>query len=632
MRTEMAAMLGRALAAANLPVSVWVAQLGVRDELRVAASERDAAAPEGAVPVFLYGHHAIVGPMPPAGEACSRCLARRWQSVRAADLRDALELGGQTWAVGASPFLTPVAADAVAAVIGAHVAGAGTPEQARTADVYQVDLESLQVRRVPLLPDPECPCCGRRTAGSRSRARGKLQPAPQPAPGVFRLRDIDECPLDVQAFANPVCGALSGALLTDLVSTSTAAALGSFTLRSGPYLRETLYGGHADTYADSAKIAVLEGLERAAGLRAVGQTAAGRASLRELNRAGTEALDPRLCGLYSDEFYELNTHLSRFTPAEPINWVWGSSLRDGRALLVPEVIAYYHTQPAEARFVQETSNGCASGGCLAEAVFFGLMEAIERDAFLIAWYGQASLPEIDPSSSARAATRQMVDRLAMYRYQARFFDARITFSIPVVTAVAVRQDGELGALAFGGGASLDPEEAMSAALREIATDAVKLPSRTRADEPRLRAMVDDFDKVLGLHDHPLLYGLPEMKRHAAFLLDSGGLPESMRDRFVRRRPAPPVSTDLLADLETCAAELIATGLDIVVVDQTMPEERELGLHTVKVIVPGLVPIDFGWQRQRAPLMSRVRTALRASGHHERDLTPADLNPAPHPFP
>lgn len=71
---------------------------------------------------------------------------------------------------------------------------------------------------------------------------------------------------------------------------------------------------------------------------------------------------------------------------------------------------------------------------------------------------------------------------------------------------------------------------------------------------------------------------------------------------------------------------------MVVVDQTLPEQRALGLHTVKVLVPGLIPIDFGWSRQRARHMPRTRTALREAGLRDTDLTADGLNPAPHPFP
>lgn len=76
----------------------------------------------------------------------------------------------------------------------------------------------------------------------------------------------------------------------------------------------------------------------------------------------------------------------------------------------------------------------------------------------------------------------------------------------------------------------------------------------------------------------------------------------------------------------------AAGFDVIVVDQTMPEQRELGLTTVSVIVPGLLPIDFGWTRQRALDMPRLRTALGAAGLRPGELTDAELNLAPHPFP
>jgi ribosomal protein S12 methylthiotransferase accessory factor len=43
----------------------------------------------------------------------------------------------------------------------------------------------------------------------------------------------------------------------------------------------------------------------------------------------------------------------------------------------------------------------------------------------------------------------------------------------------------------------------------------------------------------------------------------------------------------------------ATGSDVVVVDQTTPDQVLPGLRTVRVLAPGLPPIDFGWRRQRA---------------------------------
>ncbi|WP_078843725.1 TOMM precursor leader peptide-binding protein [Streptomyces albus] len=599
-------------------------------------------APAGPVPVRFYGHLAVVGPLPPgaggspraAGAAgpCARCLDRRWQAVRSVALREALELGSGTRAAGAWPYLTPFTADALAALTAARLGGAG-PRGGAFPAVHLVDLRTLSVRHYPLVPDPECPRCGRAEEDTPEAAVLTLRPAPKHRPGSFRVRDIRDYELPAEPYANPVCGSLGPSVVHDIASPSTSAAIGCFSMRSGEYLRETFWGGHADSYARSVRIGVLEGLERYAGMRSRAKPAQLRDSLDGLRARGVRALDPRTCGLYSEEFHRANPRVTPFSPGREIPWVWGYSLRDGDPVLVPEVLTYYHAPGLENRFVQESSNGCASGGCLEEAVYCGLMEVVERDAFLLTWYGRAALPEIDPRTSARAETRQMVDRLEMYGYEARFFDTRISFPIPVVTGVAVRPDGGIGRMCFGAGAGLDPEAALAGALCEIATDAVNLQGRTERDWERLSAMARDFAKVEALHDHPLAYGVPEMGDHARFLLGEPGAPRPpMRSLTDLQREVPPVSADLLDDLRTCVDAVTGAGFDVIVVDQTMPEQRGLGLTTVSVLVPGLLPIDFGWTRQRALGMPRLRTALREAGLCDRDLVPADFNPAPHPFP
>ncbi|MGW3246229.1 TOMM precursor leader peptide-binding protein [Streptomyces sp. NPDC001070] len=607
-----------------------VTLLGFRDEQEVPAGE---GRRHPGTPVHLYGHHALVGPGPGTDgtAACTRCLARRWQAVRPGILRDALELGSATGATGPWPFTTAFAMDAVAALVAAagrrSAAGA---DGGRHPVVHLLDLESLEVNRAVVVPDAECPECDRRVPDSPEAATIAVRSVPKADPSGFRSRPIEAYDLPLEAFVNPVTGMLGPSVAPDLTSASTASTVGAFTLRSGSYLRESYWGGHTGSYARSVRVGVLEGMERLAGMRARGKRTTVVAPLTEL---GDDAIDPRTCGVYSDVFYRAQRVVRPFAPDRPIPWVWGYSLRDRRPLLVPEVLAYYHAPGGlENRFVQESSNGCASGGSLEEAVLFGLMEAVERDAFLIAWYAGLALPEIDPATSTRAATRHMVDRLAMYGYRARFFDTRITFPVPVVTAVAERVDGGTGALCFGAGAAWDPEAALAAGLSEIATDAVKLRRRTERDHDRLAAMAADFGTVHVLHDHPLMYGLPEMARHAAFLLDGRGRPGTPPLAVADLRTGRPPAADLREDLDAAVAAVTAHGFDVVVVDQTMPEQRDVGLHTASVLVPGLIPIDFGWHRQRALHMPRLRTAPREAGFADRDLRTAELNLAPHPFP
>ncbi|CAM5289035.1 hypothetical protein SHIRM173S_07445 [Streptomyces hirsutus] len=456
---------------------IGVGALGVRDAF---AGTGDL--PDDVLPVHLYGRQAVIGPWPAEGRAgCAVCLRRRWQGVRSVGLREGLELRGGTREAGPWPYPVPFAVQAVATLI-ARLAAAGPDRDAPFPDVWLMDLEDLTTRHHPLVPEPDCPRCGTPEPVTAESAALSLRPAPKYRPGVGRVRPLDDYGLRVDAFANPHWGAIGPSVVCDVTSPTTSATVGCFSSRSGDYLRETFWGGHADTYHDSTRIGVLEGLERFAGMRARGRAVTLTAALDDL---GPDAVDPRETGLYTDDFHRANPWVPPFAPDRAIPWVWGWSLRNGRPRPVPEILAFYHKPGIEHRFVQESSNGCASGGSLEEAVLSGLMEALERDAFLLAWHGMQPLREIDPSTSADPRTRFMVDRMAMYGYRARFFDTRITFPVPVVTGVAERFDGGPARMCFGAGASLDPEAALAAALCEIATDSVQPAAPLRAQRGRV---------------------------------------------------------------------------------------------------------------------------------------------------
>jgi ribosomal protein S12 methylthiotransferase accessory factor len=631
--TEPGAVLERELGAVlGRDVDIDVGFLGWRDELTAPARPVSGRA---CLSVRLYGSLALLGPLQRDGRGrpCGQCLRRRWQVVQNKDLRDALELGGTTSEAGATPYLTRFARQAIAGQARLLAADAGEPAwPSGCARIVVLDLSTLRTGSVPLAADPECPSCAEVTADCRERALITLEPGLKPTPETFRLRDLDDLELDEKLFVNAACGVVGPDIVRDRTSTTTASASGRMDLRTETYLHQTSWGGHAFSYRDSSRIGILEALERYAGMRSRAKVTATRAAYADLAAGGTRALHPADSGLYPDDAYDrLIYPVERFREDRPISWVWGYSLRDREPLLVPEVLAYYHAAPLAERFVQDCSNGCASGSSLVEAVYFGLMELIERDAFLLVWYGGLPVPEIDAATSESPSARFLIDRLELNGYRARFFDARITFPVPVVVGVAERMDGGIGAMCFGAGASLTPEGALRAALVEIATDAAHLPWRTRFHRSRLLPMVDDFSRVEALHDHPMLYGLPEMAGHASFLLRPGER-RPMADLYPGAANLLKPSESLRGDVESCVAMLAEAGHDVIVVNQTLDLQRELGLHTVSVIVPGLLPIDFGWARQRAPYMPRMRTAPRAAGLVDRDLTLADLHLVPHPFP
>ncbi|WP_158645486.1 TOMM precursor leader peptide-binding protein [Stackebrandtia albiflava] len=582
----------------------------------------------GVTTVHLHGRDAYVLPAAESERPpCSLCFHRRWQALRQEEERDALELTGVSCSLSSAPWITPITLAALQTLVESarqdrpeHLPGAGS--------VRRLRLDNLATRTFPLLTEPDCPNCGVAPEGGPARAVVPMRPQPKPDADTFRVRHVRDYPIDIEAFANPVCGALGTQAPAAFDNPTTMPVTGYSFVRGAAHLYEFFWSGHADNVADSRLLAVLEGLERYAGLLSRGLPKPLWSALDDLD---APALDPRACTLYPKAFYDFNApYFTEFTPSLEIPWVWGRNLTTDESVLVPQRLVHYLDQTGPA-FVDECSNGCATGSCPEEAVFHGVMELIERDSFLLTWFAKHEAVEIDPRSSGALDIDLMVERMALEGFEVRMFDTRVDLPVPVVTAVAVRTDGKPGKLCFAAGSSMDPVQAMRAALCEIASYVPSFERRMSTGGDEARAMEAEFGLVRELKHHALLHGLDSMAVHSDFLLaNRRALP--MEEVYREWEATRPRNRDLTEDLRWIIDRLGQNGFALYAVDQTSPEQRDLGLSTYATVVPGLLPIDFGWHKQRAFHMERTLTAHRRAGLRDRDLTPAELNPVPHPFP
>jgi len=597
--------------------------------------KNEAPTTELAYPVRLYAGTALLGPLyrtDGSSRPCARCLERRWLALRPIEERKVLEDGADFVVLNDDPTLAPFVLEQLAQLVRAETA-AGLPAGA-VGRILELRFADLAVTRHDLLADSECERCATPAADTAELATMPLASRPKSHEAAYRGAKVADLALPMGAYVNEVCGALARQFLPVYQCSATLPVSGYFRVRSKYDYHEMWWSGQSQSVASSERYGLLEGLERYAGQFPRAKRATVRGSFNELT---PDALDPAVVGRYRPEFYE--SHPDFYEPFHrdtQLRWVWGYSHSEQRPMLVPEQLVYYLDRHPDKKFVQESSSGCASGTSPEEALLHGMLELIERDAFLLNWYAGAKLPEIDAASCEDEEIQFILDRVSRLGYRMRLFDMRVDIGVPAVMAVAERLDGGLGRLCFAAGASMDPIEAVRSAISETASYIPGMDERVETRLPELTEMVHDYGKVHELVQHALLYGLPEMAHLVDFLLADTAPARSVESLYAGWLAERPVTLDLADDVRFLLERIGAAGSDVVVVDQTCPEQHGAGIHTLAVITPGLIPIDFGWSRQRALDHPRLRAYLDrelAELHpREHGYGPTGLNPRPHPFP
>jgi ribosomal protein S12 methylthiotransferase accessory factor len=333
---------------------------------------------------------------------------------------------------------------------------------------------------------------------------------------------------------------------------------------------------------------------------------------------GPSAVEPSRFALFHERQYEQPEF--RFVPFRNdlrLRWARGWSLPGGEPALLPAQLVFMRPFRDDEPIIDvSTSNGVACAPTREAAVLGGLLEAIERDCFMITWYDRLSLPRLDWSRDAElVALERRYFAPSGLRYS--LLDASAFFAVPTFVGV-VRSEGVLG---VGAGCAATSREAWRKAMNEsfsvhrwLEDKLVEEPER----RPRTRDEIREFD------DHVLFYADPDHAAHAHFLDAS--------DETTDIRAVPEVGGDGPDDCVAALCDrLAARDASAHAADVTAPDVRAAGMHVVRVVCPELCALDvLGW----APHLGgrRILRAAHEAGLLPRPLRLDDLNPYPHPFP
>lgn len=577
---------------------------------------------------FVSFGEGIVGPLVQPGKpGCSHCSdIRRYMAMARRDRKEMREMHGRLKEDGGiqqDAWASHSGLLQLAHFIGAEVDRILQGNDARSeGQIGLINLKTLTSSWHTFLPVPLCPVCSGVPDDSEEAACISLQPSLKVSADSYRCRSLGELK---KMLVKDYLDHRTGLLNEKMVYLVPPFADVSVNL---PLLQgDEGTAGRTNSYEVSELTAILEGLERYCGLEPRGKRTVVYDSFINLK---DKALNPIKVGVHAKEQYEKTGFpFQPFDPERPMNWVWGYSFLENRSVLIPELLAYYSLGYEQQGFVYETSNGCALGGSMEEAIFYGIMEVVERDSFLMTWYAQLKLPRLDPSSADDQELQLMIDRMrAVAGYDLYLYNSTMENGIPSICAIAKNRKNKGLNLICAAGAHLDPMRAVKSAVHELAGMMLTLDEKFETNREKYLRMLQDASLVQQMDDHGMLNGLPQAEERFEFLLDDNRPLRTFAEEFNRQSN----HRDLTEDLKDILQVFRRLELDVIVVDQTTPELIRNGLYCVKVLIPGMLPMTFGQHLTRIVGLERVLKVPMELGYTTQPLTVEQLNPHPHPFP
>ncbi|MDR2374612.1 MAG: YcaO-like family protein [Bifidobacteriaceae bacterium] len=301
-----------------------------------------------------------------------------------------------------------------------------------------------------------------------------------------------------------------------------------------------------------------------------------------------------------------------------IHWAAGRSLLTGRGRFIPAPLVYLPYRPST---TAETlgysfSTGMSAAWRRDDACLGGLLELVERDAFVTAWMNRIPGAVLVPRPGSALANRVNAVE-ASGGGRVTMTDLTSDLGIPVVCCVLRRPAHDRAVIAVGLSCKMDYASACDKALCESVSEYERL--RTVLEDSHADNWVpgDAFCNVTDFDFHGRTYLDEKLHPQLDFLLGDG------TERVINGEFRNQTSADLFEAMRRVGPHVS----DIVAVDLTTRDVHELGVCVVKVFAPELVPLNAD---HRYPYLGHKRL-YTAGGRLATASVRANLNPYPHPF-
>lgn len=250
-----------------------------------------------------------------------------------------------------------------------------------------------------------------------------------------------------------------------------------------------------------------------------------------------------------------------------LDWVMAEDAADEKQYMVPANAVYHPFHPLEGvSLFKSSTNGLASGNVLEEAIFHGITEVVERDAWSIFEAKKDPKPEINCEEVENPLIQGILHKFKKAGVQVKLVD--LTADIKITTVAAVSDDPVLkdpALLTLGVGTHLDPEVAVIRAITEVAQSRATQIHGTREDTTRAIFMRKaGYERMKKINKH--WFGTSAKIIPLSQLKDKSG-------------------SSFKEDIETCINLINKNHVKkVLYVDLT---RKEIDVPVVRVIIPGM---------------------------------------------
>lgn len=322
-----------------------------------------------------------------------------------------------------------------------------------------------------------------------------------------------------------------------------------------------------------------------------------------------DAIDPRGVIQFHPAQYRMKWFpFKPFEEQSEHEWTTGCDEKTGSAVQILADLAYFPYFPKTPYHAYANSSGVAAHPDRAKAVEISTLELVERDSFMSVYLTRVDMPSV-LEQTLPESIRRRIRELRKVGFRVMIKDHSLDLA-PVVTVIA--QSEELECTTCASCANFDAELAIDHALMEVEAFVLSRLERGRAE--RLKPTMVEMPV-----DHGNLYDQKRYFRRADFLIQSR---KKIACQNIGNR-----ATRSWQDLLERFSE---KGWRHLTIPMHLSDKYggNDGLHIIRSIVPGMIPMTFGYRQEPAG-MERIYTIAREFGNGR--ISYGDLTKFPHPF-